>query len=489
MIETRHYEVAGHAFAVSGEGEDLALMENYAPFAADGQPSVFDLSIERGAAPSFTEELRQEDEGQVIVCGRTADGQPVFEFVWAGATAGWLVCSADYREGRLATTGSHTKLAIDNALMVLYALATAGSGTVLFHAAVVSHGDRAYMFLGPSGTGKSTHARLWLKHIDGTELMNDDNPVVRIGADGRATVYGSPWSGKTPCYRNVSRELGAIVLLSQAPFNKIRRLGGLEAYAALVPSISGKRWDERIADGLHQTENALASTVPTWHLQCLPDEEAARLCAGEIQTEIQTPPLTPPLEGRGMPVAGADAVPSLHQPSTPPCDGMPVAGADAVPLPSRGGAGVGSVTTTHDDAEVMSEVVRLVAEGVSVTLPVNGMSMLPFIIGGRESVVLQKPAALREGQVVLAWVDGTRYVVHRIIGIDGEHITLMGDGNLVGTEHCTAADVKGVVTHVMDAQERMRDLYSWHRRWAARLWRWLRPVRRYLLVIYIRLCE
>jgi SOS-response transcriptional repressor LexA len=489
MRETRHYEVAGHAFAVSGEGEDLALMENYAPFAADGQPSVFDLSIERGAAPSFTEELRQEDEGQVIVCGRTADGQPVFEFVWAGATAGWLVCSADYREGRLATTGSHTKLAIDNALMVLYALATAGSGTVLFHAAVVSHGDRAYMFLGPSGTGKSTHARLWLKHIDGTELMNDDNPVVRIGADGRATVYGSPWSGKTPCYRNVSRELGAIVLLSQAPFNKIRRLGGLEAYAALVPSISGKRWDERIADGLHQTENALASTVPTWHLQCLPDEEAARLCAGEIQTEIQTPPLTPPLEGRGMPVAGADAVPSLHQPSTPPCDGMPVAGADAVPLPSRGGAGVGSVTTTHDDAEVMSEVVRLVAEGVSVTLPVNGMSMLPFIIGGRESVVLQKPTALREGQVVLAWVDGTRYVVHRIIGIDGEHITLMGDGNLVGTEHCTAADVKGVVTHVMDAQERLRDLYSWHRRWAARLWRWLRPVRRYLLAIYIRLCE
>ena len=467
MRETRHYEVAGHAFAVSGEGEDLALMENYAPFAADGQPSVFSLSIERGAAPSFKEELRQEDEGQVIVCGRTADGQPVFEFVWAGATAGWLVCSADYREGRLATTGSHTKLAIDNALMVLYALATAGSGTVLFHAAVVSHGDRAYMFLGPSGTGKSTHARLWLKHIDGTELMNDDNPVVRIGADGRATVYGSPWSGKTPCYRNVSRELGAIVLLSQAPFNKIRRLGGLEAYAALVPSISGKRWDERIADGLHQTENALASTVPTWHLQCLPDEGAARLCAGEIQTEIQTPPLTPPLEGRGMPVAGADAV----------------------PLPSRGGAGVGSVTITHDDAEVMSEVVRLVAEGVSVTLPVNGMSMLPFIIGGRESVVLQKPTALREGQVVLAWVDGTRYVVHRIIGIDGEHITLMGDGNLVGTEHCTAADVKGVVTHVMDAQERMRDLYSWHRRWAARLWRWLRPVRRYLLAIYIRLCE
>ena len=134
------------------------------------------------------------------------------------------------------------------------------------------------MFLGPSGTGKSTHARLWLQHIEGTELLNDDNPVVRIADDGTAVVYGSPWSGKTPCYRNVSCPLGGIVMLSQAPYNKIRRLGGIEAYVALMESISGKRWDERIADGLHETENTLASTVAVWHLACLPDQAAAELC-------------------------------------------------------------------------------------------------------------------------------------------------------------------------------------------------------------------
>ena len=137
-------------------------------------------------------------------------------------TAGWLVSSADYQRGRLITTGQYTKMAIDNALMVLFALATADKGTVLFHAAVVSHQGRGYMFLGPSGTGKSTHARLWLKHIGGTELVNDDNPVVRQGV-----VYGSPWSGKTPCYRNVSYPLGGIVVLSQAPYNKIEQLGGI----------------------------------------------------------------------------------------------------------------------------------------------------------------------------------------------------------------------------------------------------------------------
>lgn len=88
-------------------------------------------------------------------------------------------------------TGKWRKLAIDNALMVLFALATAPHKTVLFHAAVVSHQDKAYMFLGKSGTGKSTHARLWLTYIEGTALVNDDNPVVRIN-DNVATVYGSP---------------------------------------------------------------------------------------------------------------------------------------------------------------------------------------------------------------------------------------------------------------------------------------------------------
>jgi hypothetical protein len=117
-----------------------------------------------------------------------------------------------------------------------------------------------------------------VKHIDGAELVNDDNPVVRDGV-----VYGSPWSGKTPCYRNVSFPLGGIVLLSQAPHNKIRRLGGIEAYTALVASISGQRWVSRIADGLHQTENTLATTVPVWHLECLPDEAAARLCCKELK--------------------------------------------------------------------------------------------------------------------------------------------------------------------------------------------------------------
>jgi hypothetical protein len=141
----------------------------------------------------------------------------------------------------------------------------------------------------------------------------------------------------------------------------------------------------------------------------------------------------------------------------------------------------------YTDKVIIEEAIRLVADGVSVTLPVDGRSMLPFIIGGRESVILQKPEMLKRGDVVLAWVEGNRYVVHRIIRIDGNQVTLMGDGNLSGVERCTLGDVKAKATHVVSADEKRHDLYNGWRCMAAKVWWTLRPIRRYLLAIYRRL--
>ncbi len=169
--------------------------------------------------------------------------------------------------------------------MVMFALATADKKTVLFHAAAVSFDGKGYMFLGPSGTGKSTHASLWQENVEFTELVNDDNPIVRISDEGSIKVYGSPWSGKTPCHLNVNYPLGGIVKLRQASHNKISRLGRIQSYAALVSSISGKRWDKRIADGLHETENELATRVPIWSMECRPDKEAAEICCSFITSE------------------------------------------------------------------------------------------------------------------------------------------------------------------------------------------------------------
>ena len=136
------------------------------------------------------------------------------------------------------------------------------------------------------------------------------------------------------------------------------------------------------------------------------------------------------------------------------------------------------------DDKVLEEAIRLVGEGICVTLPVNGRSMLPFIIGGQESVILQKPGNVKVGDIVLAWVEDNRYVIHRVIEIEDLHVTLMGDGNIVGKEHCTKDDIKALATHVVDAKRRIHPLYSRWRKVAGKLWFLLRPVRRYLLAIY-----
>lgn len=139
------------------------------------------------------------------------------------------------------------------------------------------------------------------------------------------------------------------------------------------------------------------------------------------------------------------------------------------------------------DHEILEEATRLAKEGLSVTLPVKGNSMLPFIIGGKESVILQKPDHPKVGDVVLAWVENCRYVVHRIIKIDGHNVVLMGDGNIIGTEHCKIDDICAIATHVVSADGKRHDLYSKWRMRATRLWWYLRPIRRYILAIYRRL--
>ena len=136
--------------------------------------------------------------------------------------------------------------------------------------------------------------------------------------------------------------------------------------------------------------------------------------------------------------------------------------------------------------EIVAEAIRRTANEESVTLPVNGHSMLPFVVGWRDCGILQKLTQPKVGDVVVAWVEGRRYVLHSIIRIEGDRVTLMGDGNLKETEHCRLEDVKALATHVVDVKGRTHDLYSKWRRCTAKVWWYIRPMRRYLLAIYRR---
>ena len=137
-----------------------------------------------------------------------------------------------------------------------------------------------------------------------------------------------------------------------------------------------------------------------------------------------------------------------------------------------------------NDNEILAEAIRLVGEGIAVTFPVKGRSMLPFIVGGRESVILEKPRPAQVGDVVLAHIDNTRYVIHRVLKIEGENVTLMGDGNLYGVERCRTQDIKATATHVVGKDGKRRSLDSRQSRSRAALWLKLKPVRKWLLLGY-----
>lgn len=164
----------------------------------------------------------------------------------------------------------------NNVMMVAYAFSAAYRDVLLMHSSVVLKDEKGYMFLGKSGTGKSTHSSLWLKHIPDTALLNDDNPVVRL-TNGEVVVFGSPWSGKTPCYKQQSAIVGALVLLEQKPYNKIGLESVVSALSALLGSCSIMMWDKPSYNRQINTMSQVLAKIPVFHLECLPDEAAARL--------------------------------------------------------------------------------------------------------------------------------------------------------------------------------------------------------------------
>lgn len=132
---------------------------------------------------------------------------------------------------------------------------------------------------------------------------------------------------------------------------------------------------------------------------------------------------------------------------------------------------------------LIPELARLLSEGKEVRFTPSGVSMRPFIEGDKDSVILAPlNRAPQRGDILLAQVQTlcgrTTYVLHRLIRIEGEQLTLMGDGNLAGTETCSRADVIGIVTRIESPKGRRKPITRGF------LWYGLRPLRKYLLKIY-----
>lgn len=167
--------------------------------------------------------------------------------------------------------------ALSSLLRMMFSQAILPQKAISVHASVVWTDRCAYLFMGKSGTGKSTHAALWINTFEGCSLLNDDNPVVRVEKEN-VYVYGTPWSGKTPCYRNLKFPVAGMVRLKQAAANRFFLQEDTEAFIALLPACSVIRKDTSLHNDMCDTLVQLAGSIPVGILECLPNKEAALLC-------------------------------------------------------------------------------------------------------------------------------------------------------------------------------------------------------------------
>ena len=139
---------------------------------------------------------------------------------------------------------------------------------------------------------------------------------------------------------------------------------------------------------------------------------------------------------------------------------------------------------TKPNELLIPHIVEMINEGHTVTLGLKGRSMRPFLEDGRDKALLEKADEVSVGDAVLALIAGRNYVLHRIVAIDGDNITLRGDGNL-NVEHCKRKDIHGKAI-AFYRKGRTRPDRTDGRKWRiySAVWTRLLPVRRYLLFAY-----
>ncbi|MBO5867514.1 MAG: hypothetical protein J6Q54_01240 [Oscillospiraceae bacterium] len=146
---------------------------------------------------------------------------------------------------------------------------------LLLHASLIQYKGKALAFSGPSGVGKSTQAAIWQEYL-GAEILNGDRAVLRQ-SDGVWRAYGSPYAGTSGIYKNADAPLEAIIILRQAPENRLMPLPAGEAFRLLYPELSIRHWQRSFVEQATDLCLQLLGQTPVYLLECRPEESAALL--------------------------------------------------------------------------------------------------------------------------------------------------------------------------------------------------------------------
>ena len=267
--------------------ETVEQLPNLAPFAIDkeqvqGHPVICTIEVGKEITPATSAPtLTSTTEGRTTQVWLTPEHCKITlkpdnsRSYQMQATRDWKKVATDWQPG---TQESYA--ALNDLTMIAFVYSSALHGTATIHASCVAVGDKACAFIGPSGVGKSTHAALWLQHIEGARLLNDDQPAIRHGNDGRVHIYGTPWSGKTPCYRNEKATLSSIFFMEQSRDNSLTTLGSIETFQQLMKATSLIGRDTITFKEISSTQAKAASLIPAYTLKNTPGPEALALSHG-----------------------------------------------------------------------------------------------------------------------------------------------------------------------------------------------------------------
>ena len=143
----------------------------------------------------------------------------------------------------------------------------------MVHASAIAYDGCGILFSAPSGTGKTTHTKLWEEAYDSAFILNDDSPIIRFMEDGKAYACGSPWAGASGEGKNEIVPLKAIVFLQQGEKNEIVRLQTIQALQWLLGCVN-RPVDKGLMEKLFTMIHLLLSDTPCYLLKCRPDREA-----------------------------------------------------------------------------------------------------------------------------------------------------------------------------------------------------------------------
>lgn len=152
---------------------------------------------------------------------------------------------------------------------------------LFMHGSAIMYKGKAYIFIAPSGTGKSTHTRLWKERFgDDVTIINDDKPFLTFRGD-KVYVCGTPWRGKHNIGQNIECELGGICILTRGGYDEICCISPADAVQDVIRQSNLHWYKENTLLALELIDKLL-QLVPVYHLACTPTIDAVEICCKEI---------------------------------------------------------------------------------------------------------------------------------------------------------------------------------------------------------------